>query len=114
MVISSLTYRRVCNKSNMTGATSGEGTAYPSLQPFFVLQLLITRFFLNVMNDHNLTSSYPEKRLITYPSTRLRGRCAAYSDLIYCYRLSPDTNVYSIQAYLTLLVLLYVNYYTYA
>jgi len=25
------------------------------------------------MNDHNLTSSYPEKRLITYPSTRLRG-----------------------------------------
>ena len=25
-----MTYHQVCNKSNMTGATSGEGTAYPS------------------------------------------------------------------------------------
>jgi len=31
-----MTYHWVCNKSNMTGAISGEGTAYPSGAPEFI------------------------------------------------------------------------------
>jgi hypothetical protein len=30
-----MTYHRVCNKINTTGATSGAGTAYPSGAPEF-------------------------------------------------------------------------------
>ena len=32
-----MTYHRPCNQSNMTGATSGAGTAYPSGEPEFIL-----------------------------------------------------------------------------
>ena len=126
MVISSLTYRRACNKSNMTGATSGEGTAYPSPQTFVVIQLLITRFFsilfmlwmtivlLWVIPKKTYSLSvYQIKRFSCRYCSLCKWRCAAYSDLIYCYRLSQDTNVYSIQAYFTLLVLLYLNYHAY-
>jgi hypothetical protein len=41
-VLSSFTtYHRVCNWSNMTGATSGAGTAYPSGAPEFTLGFLL-------------------------------------------------------------------------
>jgi hypothetical protein len=127
MVISSfMTYRRACSKSNMTGATSGEGTAYPSPQTFFVIQLLITRFFSKpfmlwmtivllwvIPKKTYSLSVYQIKRFSCRYCSLCKWRCAAYSDLIYCYKLCPDTNVYSIEAYPTPLVLLYVNYYAY-
>ena len=40
---SSMTYHRVCNWSNTTGATNGAGTAYPSGAPEFTHGLRVTR-----------------------------------------------------------------------
>jgi len=43
-----MTYHRICNKSNTTGATLGAGTAYPSVEPEFTPVFSVIRVSLSL------------------------------------------------------------------
>jgi len=83
LLSSFMTYRQVCNYINTTGATSGEGIAYPSGPPEFTLVFNGAR----VIRSLALCVCFVD-RCLSF-CTFSFGRCVVCSSSIYGFWLPP-------------------------